>query len=156
MSETRDADQIDKEQVRRDLVNHLRGGEDVLDEAVAVRAEDAAPPDDGAYTIDDEVQQDEAGDAHAAFQQVDDQQQALVAAAQRLDMSPKDTVEPGAIITLSGEHHVVGVASDEFTSGGVSYSGIATDAPLYAGLEGKRAGDSVRHLDQVSTIDAVQ
>ncbi|OYO19504.1 hypothetical protein [Enemella evansiae] len=151
MSEQR----IDKEQVRSDLLSHLRGGEDVLDEAVQVRATDAAPTDDGAYTIDDEVQADEAGDTHAAFQQVDDAQADLVADARGLDFSPKDTVEPGAIITLAGDRYVVGVASDEFTSGGATYAGIGTDAPLYAELRGKRAGDSVSFRGETSSIDAV-
>lgn len=146
---------IDKEQVRADLLAHLLGGEGATSDAIEVRSDAAEPIEDEAYSIDDVSQRDTARQLRALLQEHDAAQQALVAAARALDMTPTQTVAPGAIITLDGAHYVVGVASDEFTSGGAAYSGISTDAPLYAQLAGREAGDTVSFNGHSSTIESI-
>ena len=70
---------IVKEDVRRDLIAHLLGGESATDDAIGVQAVAAEWVDDEASSVDDISQRDAAGDLHALMQEHDDQQQALVA-----------------------------------------------------------------------------
>lgn len=146
---------IDKQQIRADLVAHLTGEDEQTDRAVAAEGAAAKPTEQDSYSVDDVSQADAAGDRHAMFQRIDATQEALADAARALDVSPTDTIEAGAVVDLDGEAYVVGVASDEFTSGGRAYSGIATDAPLFAELRGKKAGDSVTWNGQTTHIDSV-
>lgn len=146
---------IVKEDVRRDLIAHLLGGESATDDAIGVHAVAAEWVDDEASSVDDISQRDAAGDLHALMQEHDDQQQALVAKARALDMTATETVRPGAIIGLDGAHYIVGVASDEFTSGALTYAGISVDAPLYGRLEGAKARDTIAFNGHSSTIDYV-
>ena len=146
---------IDKEQVRADLIAHLRGEESSADASIDDRESAAQAPDDQEHRVDDDSQRDEAGDQRAALQENEAAQLALISLAKGLDMSPTQVVQPGAIVTLDGTSYVVGVPTDEFTSGGASFAGIATDAPVYQLLLGKRAGETVVVAGSETTIDAV-
>lgn len=146
---------IDKEQVRADLIAHLRGEESSTDSSLEARDEAVAAPDGQERRADDDSQRDEADDQRAALQENDAAQLALISLAKGLDMSPTQVVQPGAIVTLDGTSYVVGVPTDEFTSGGASFAGIATDAPVYQLLLGKRAGETVVVAGSETTIDAV-
>lgn len=147
---------VNKEQVRDDLVAHLQSSVKQDDAEIDMRKEDAAPIEQDEHRVDDISHQDEAGDVHALFQEVNDKQLALVKVAKALDVSPKSTVEAGAIITLDDENYVVGVASDEFTSGSLTFSGISSDAPIYEALAGKAAGDSVEFNGGTHKVSAVK
>lgn len=108
---------IDKEQVRADLIAHLRGEESSTDSSLEARDEAVAAPDGQERRADDDSQRDEADDQRAALQENDAAQLALISLAKGLDMSPTQVVQPGAIVTLDGTSYVVGVPTDEFTSG---------------------------------------
>ena len=146
---------IDKEPVRADLIAHLRGEESSTDASLDVREHAGQAPDGQEHSADDDSQRDEAGDQRAALQENDAAQLALISLAKGLDMSPTQVVQPGAVVTLDGTSYVVGVPADEFTSGGASYAGLATDAPVYQLLLGKRAGETVVVAGSETTIDAV-
>lgn len=149
---------MDKQQLKADLIAHLRGG--VLTEMAEANAEGAAAlVDERELTdeqrVDDLSQEDEAGELHGLAREAEEQESEEVAAATALDMSATDVVRPGAVVELDGERFVVGVASSEFESGGQTYSGISTDAPVYAELVGKRAGDTVTMGDGEVQIGSV-
>lgn len=146
---------LDKTQIKTDLLAHLSGEDRATDRQVEVTEAAAQPIDQGAHTTDDLSQADAAGDLNRMFEQIDATQQARIDAAKALDMSPTSTVAPGAVVVLDGSSYVVGVPTDQFTSGGVSYAGISTDAPLYEQLKGRSAGESVTFNGTTSTIDAV-
>lgn len=146
---------IDKKQVVADLVTHLRGGVREDDQEVAMRREDAAPICEDEHDVDDVSHQDEAGDLHELFQEVDDKQKALIEAAQKLDVSPKSSVDAGAVIVMDGERYIVGIASDTFTSGGAQYSGMSSDAPAFDVLKGATAGESHEVNGHTMTVDEI-
>lgn len=78
-----------------------------------------------------------------------------IAQLRRVDFGPKSSVEEGAIITIAGRQFVVAVATDRFTCDGHELMGISTAAPLYAAIEGKRAGDSCRFNGREIRIEAI-
>lgn len=147
---------VNKDQVKVDLIAQLRRGVRA-DVATAGAEGGAAQVDEQDVTrVDDISQEDDAGDLHGLTDQVDEREKALADAAETLDFSPTDVVRPGAVIELDGAHYVVGVASSAFTSGGVEYSGIAVDAPIYSALEDKKAGDTISFGDATHRIGAVR
>ncbi|MEI2779214.1 MAG: hypothetical protein V9G19_25280 [Tetrasphaera sp.] len=146
---------VDKSRVIADLIAHLDRADGATDSAIAADARASAAVETESYSVDDISQRDSAGDIHALLEEHDDAQRALIVAARALDVSATDVVGPGAVIVLDGERYVVGVASDEFRSEAIPYAGISLDAPLYAELAGRRAGERVSFRGHTSTIDAV-
>lgn len=146
---------VDKAQVHADLLAHLARNVAHLGETVRRDTQDAEPAHDEEIGVDDTAQQAEAGYMADAFSEVEATQRARLETARALDLSPTDVIRPGAIITLLGKHWVVGVACDAFISGGVTYAGIATDAPLYPQLEGRRAGDTISVKGRENVIGTV-
>lgn len=74
---------------------------------------------------------------------------------QRIDFGPKSVVEEGAIVTVAGRQFVVAVATDRFTCDGNELMGISTEAPLYAAIEGRQAGETINFNGRDLRIEAV-
>lgn len=72
-----------------------------------------------------------------------------------IDFGPKSKVEEGAVVKLGGRFFVIAVSTDKFVCDGHEMMGISTQAPIYAALEGKRAGDSVSFNGKDLVIEAV-
>lgn len=146
---------MNKDQIKADLVAHLREG--LLADMAEANAEGAAAlvDEQDETRVDDISHEDEAGELHGLVEKVDERENAAADAAEQLDMSATDVVRPGAVIEMDGQHFVVGVASSAFTSGGVEYSGISTDAPVYETLVGKKAGDTFTFADAEHHVGSV-
>lgn len=147
---------IDKETLKADLVKHLKEQADANSEAVALESHEARATETDEVDVDDISHEDEAGDLHAMYQETDDRQQELITTAENLVVSAKETVEPGAVVSFGDEVYLVGVAVSEFESQGRSFSGISTDAPIYNGISGKRAGDTFDLNGTTQSITSVQ
>ena len=145
---------VDKAQVLEDLVAHLSERLDQADEAVGLRQQVGEVIEQDEHRVDDVSHQEDAGAMHDMLQEVDKTQQRIVKTAKALTTAC-DVVKPGAVISFGGEHFVVGVATDEFTSGGTTYLGISPDAPIYAAIEGKRAEDTFEFNSTMLTLDDV-
>ena len=78
-----------------------------------------------------------------------------IAKLERIDFGPKSIVEEGAIIKIAGRQFVVAVATDRFTCDGNELMGISAAAPLYAAIEGKRAGETCNFNGRDIKIEAV-
>lgn len=147
-------DTATKQQVKTDLVAHLRaqlagsGAQEQVEGRQALA-------DLGERRVDQDSQEDEAGAMHEHFGKVDAQQRLDLKEAEALDMAARSTVEPGAIVTIDGEHYVVGVPSDSFTSGGRSYTGLATNAPIYDAVKGLQAGATFTFGGREQHVDAI-
>jgi hypothetical protein len=74
---------------------------------------------------------------------------------ERTDFSPKSVVEEGAIITVAGRQFVVAVATSRFTCDGNELMGISAASPLYAAIEGKRAGETANFKGRDIKLEAV-
>jgi hypothetical protein len=64
-------------------------------------------------------------------------------------------VEEGAIVKVAGRQFVVAVATDRFSCDGHELMGISAQAPLYAAIEGKQAGETCRFNGRDIEIEAV-
>ncbi|NYJ28084.1 hypothetical protein [Allomuricauda sp. ARW1Y1] len=73
----------------------------------------------------------------------------------KISFQPKETVEPGAVVSVNGRCMIVAVSKPPFKIGERDFLGISTQAPIYSALKGKRAGDSFEFNNQKFTIEAV-
>lgn len=78
-----------------------------------------------------------------------------IAKLKQIDFGPKSAVEEGAIVKVAGRQFVVAVATDSFTCDGNELMGISAQAPLYAAIEGKRAGETCSFNGRAIEIEAV-
>jgi hypothetical protein len=58
-----------------------------------------------------------------------------------IDFGPKTEVEAGAVIKFDDRYYVIGVATWRFSCDGQPLMGISTEAPIYAELEDRQAGE---------------
>lgn len=149
-------DSNSKQRVKDALLAHLEAHLRATGGAVG-REDSAARLDpDSSFTSDDQSQSNQAADLGGLYESVTEREHGIVAAAEGLDFSPATEVRPGAVVVLDGQHYVVGVVSSAFESDGVTYEGMATDAPLYNAIKGLHTGDTVtlgtteHHIDAVS------
>lgn len=90
---------------------------------------------------DEQAQAETAADLAEAFDDREHAVAAKIAALQALDFGPKDSVKPGAAVRFGERFLVIGVSTAEFECQGQRFIGISPSAPIYAALEGKKAGD---------------
>lgn len=81
--------------------------------------------------------------------------EAKIEALRDLDFDPKDTVEPGAVVSFGGRHFVVAVSTTRFECDGQTYMGISLDSPIYQAISGLQAGESFDWRGQEHVIDEV-
>ena len=72
-----------------------------------------------------------------------------------VDFGPKSTVAEGALVRLSGRYFVIAVSTSKFTCDGREVMGISTMAPIFAVIEGARAGETVEFNGRKLAIDDV-
>ena len=78
-----------------------------------------------------------------------------IAKLRQIDFGPKSAVEEGAIVKVAGRQFVVAVATDRFSCDGQELMGISAQAPVYAAIEGKRAGETCSFNGRDIEIEAV-
>lgn len=83
----------------------------------------------------------ENADLAAAFDHPVQTHHAKIDLLENLDFSPKDTVEPGAVVEFGGRRFVVAVSTNRFDLDGVTYMGISPQSPIYKAMAGLGAGD---------------
>lgn len=104
---------------------------------------------------DEQAQAELASDLSEAFDDIlhshADKTEKLAAT----DFGPKSKVEEGAIVKLGGRFFVIGVSTGRFLCDGNELMGISTQAPIYAELEGKRAGDVISFNGRELVVEEV-
>lgn len=91
--------------------------------------------------IDELAQAKFQADLANGFEQPVHDAEVKLKAINELDFSPKDEVEPGAVVCVQGRHFVIGVSTAKFVCDGTEMMGISTKAPFYAAIEGLTAGE---------------
>ena len=91
---------------------------------------------------DEQAQAETAADLAEAFDDRVHGYQDKIAHLQRVDFGPRSEVAEGAVVKLGGRHLVIAVSTGEFECAGRRFVGISTAAPIYAAMEGKRAGET--------------
>lgn len=107
------------------------------------------------FSIDDLAQSDTDAEIVALTRDDARRQQDVLAQIAALDVSPRTEVGPGAIVAFDGDHYVVGVVADGVEVDGVTYSGIAADAPIYPAIQGLHAGDTFTFRGADHRLDLV-
>jgi hypothetical protein len=72
-----------------------------------------------------------------------------------MDFGPKSKVEEGAVVKLGGRFFVIAVSTGKFVCEGREVMGISTQAPIYAELACKRAGDAISFKGRALVIEDV-
>lgn len=143
----------DKQQVKDVLLARSRAQVEASQESIDDHESAAEVDQDSSLSVDALSQADAAGDLTALFEENAAKQAADVAAIEALDVSPKTSVEPGAIVGFGGARYLVGVVADSFDVDGTSYEGISLDSPVYAAIEGLVVGDQFSVNDRKQSID---
>lgn len=104
---------------------------------------------------DEQAQAETAADLAEAFDDREHEIQAKIVALEALDFGPRDDVGPGAAVRVGNRYLVVGISTAEFSCQGKQFIGISQAAPIYAALEGKRAGDLCEFRGRKLRIDEV-
>ena len=92
---------------------------------------------------DEQAQAELASDLSEAFDDTVHSHSDKIEKLSAMDFGPKSKVEEGAVVKLGGRFFVIAVSTGKFVCDGNEIMGISTQAPIYAELEGKRAGDAI-------------
>lgn len=104
---------------------------------------------------DEQAQAETAADLAEAFDDNAHDYQEKLDRLSQIDFGPKDEVTVGAVVRMGEKHLVIAVSTAEFKCGGEIYMGISPAAPIYAALEGKRAGEDCAFNGRSFKVDDV-
>lgn len=110
---------------------------------------------DDSVALDDLSQSDEAGDLAGFAADAIAEGEATLATLDQLDLAATDVVRAGAVVAFDGARYLVGVAAAAVTVDGVPYEGISADSPVFAAIDGKRAGETFTVAGTDHTLDLV-
>lgn len=144
-----------KQTLKEDLIAHLREGSAAAQDDPEVSNAELQVDDDEPHDPGDQAQAAEASERVAATERAAARTARELEETEALDFSATDRVGPGAVVTFGGASYVVGVVSDPFESGGVTYEGISTNSPVYAAIEGLHAGDTFTVGGREQRLDEV-
>lgn len=72
-----------------------------------------------------------------------------------LDFKPQMTVAEGAVVRVRNRNLVIAVSTAEFECEGQKFIGISANAPIYAAMEGKKAGETCSFNGSDLMVEAV-
>ena len=104
---------------------------------------------------DEQAQAELASDLSEAFDDTVHSNANKIEKLAAIDFGPKSKVEEGAVVKLDGRLFVVAVSTSKFVCDGKEMMGISTQSPIYAELEGKRAGDAISFNGRELVIEEV-
>jgi hypothetical protein len=104
---------------------------------------------------DEQAQAELASDLSEAFHDTVHSHADKLGKLAATDFGPKSKVEEGAVVKLGGRFFVIAVSTDRFLCDGNELMGISTQAPIYAELEGKRAGDVISFNGRELVVEEV-
>lgn len=146
---------VDKGRIKDALLRQVEADLRAAQGDVA-REDSAAKLDqDSSFTVDDQSQAAEAGDLGGLLEGREQRQAGILSQIEKLDFGPRSEVGPGAIVGFDGDRYVVGVVAAAFECDGATYEGISTDAPIYAAIAGRRAGDTFSFAGHDNQVEFV-
>ena len=104
---------------------------------------------------DEQAQAEFASELAQAFDQPVHAFEAKIARLRNIDFGPRDEVEEGAVVKVGGRYFVVAVSTTKFQCDGHELMGISPQAPIYAALEGRRAGETSEFRGRTLEIEEV-
>ena len=104
---------------------------------------------------DEQAQAERSADLAEAFDDLEHEASAKLAAIAQLDFGPRNEVAPGAAVKIGDRYLVIGVSTGESTCQGQKFVGISQAAPIYAALEGKTSGETCEFRGRVLRISEI-
>jgi len=130
-----------KEQIRNRIIENEKNELNGLREMHRTHTESADLDEDSSLELDDFAQQDQSRESARSLEaRINSAKQALDSFV-NLSFLPKSQVEPGALVLTDSLNFYIGISASLFEYEGRKFIGLNTDAPIYAALEGKKAGD---------------
>ena len=81
-----------------------------------------------------QAQAENAADLAEAFDDLEHEAEAKIAALRTIDFGPKQEVGPGAAVRIGDRFIVIAVSTSEFTCQGQKFVGVSQSAPIYEAL----------------------
>ncbi|NLS07595.1 hypothetical protein HGP14_30480 [Rhizobium sp. P32RR-XVIII] len=134
---------MDKQIIRETMLSLEKGAlesarEKYLDYVAGARLDRSEPIED-----DEQAQAEIASDLSEALDDTVHNHTDKIEKLEKIDFGPKSSVQEGALIKLSGRHFIVAVSTGRFSCEGQEVMGISTMSPIFAEIEGMRAGESL-------------
>lgn len=126
-----------------------------LEEQVQTMREAADLDEDNTLDSEDYSHQGEYGEMMQHLGEQSRREQELLDAVKSLPIDAMDSVGPGALVETQDFTFFISIHTHPFQWEGFNIMGLPTDAPLYALLRGKQAGDTVAFTDREYTIKTI-
>ena len=104
---------------------------------------------------DEQAQAETASVLAEAFDDQVHSYQDKIARLRAIDFGPRTEVAEGAVVSLGDRHLVIAVSTGEFVCDGRTFVGISTAAPVFAALEGRKAGETCTFRGRALVIDNI-
>jgi hypothetical protein len=104
---------------------------------------------------DEQAQAELASDLSEAFDCAVHSHSDKIEKLAAMDFGPKSKVEEGSVVKLTGRYFVIAVSTGKFVCDGTEMMGISNQAPIYAELDGKSAGDAISFNGRELVIEEV-
>jgi hypothetical protein len=134
---------MDKQIIRETMLSLEKSAlesarEKYLDYVAGARLDRSEPIED-----DEQAQAEIASDLSEALDDTVHDHTSKIERLEKIDFGPKSSVQEGALIKLSGRYFIVAVSTGRFSCDGQEVMGISTMSPIFAQIEGMRAGESL-------------
>jgi hypothetical protein len=121
-----------------------------LEYVASARLDRSEPVED-----DEQAQAEMASDLSEALDDTVHDHANKISRLKAIDFGSKSKIEEGAVVKLGGRFFVIAVSTGKFSCDGNDFMGISTQAPIYAEMEGKRAGDTLVFNERELVIEGV-
>ncbi len=146
---------MNKDNVRSKLIELVTTEADGARAAYEEHLQASKPVVDEPAVADDQSRTWSEGELAEGLEEPLRAAEAKIAVLEAIDFGPKETVEPGAIVTVGGRHFVIGVSTDRFTCEGVELRGLSPMAPFCQAIDGLRKGDTAEFGGRTITVDEI-
>ncbi len=123
-------------EIEKEELNGLKKMYNVYAEAADLDEESTLDPEDFS-------QQDQSRDSAKNLEIRINRTKMALDSFLNLDFGAKTEVEPGALVLTNSLNFFIGITSAMFDFEGKKFIGLNLDAPIYAALQGAKAGDDV-------------
>lgn len=132
-----------KESIKNQIIEIEKEELNGLKKMFSVYAEAADLDEESTLDPEDYSQQDQSRDSAKNLELRINRTKMSLDSFINLDFGAKTEVEPGALVLTDSLNFFIGITSTLFDYDGKKYIGLNTDAPIYAALQGAKAGDDV-------------
>jgi hypothetical protein len=144
-----------KETIKNQIIEIEKADLNALKEMYASHLEASDLEDESTPDPEDFSQKTQSQESALGLEVRINRQKQMIDSFLNLDFGPKEKVEPGSLVLTDTLNFFIGITANMFDYEGKKYIGLNTEAPIYAALEGAKAGDAVEFNGQKYSIKEV-